>query len=703
MPIFGVWAQDGTDQNSVATTNDTEQPLELDAVEVIAPATNRGFTFDLLRPDTLITQEELDRRQAVDIFDVLQDVPDVSISGGPLTNGKTIGLRGFQNTEDVLKKVDGAIKDFEKYRFGGGPFIDTELLKQVEVKRGASAISEGSGALGGAIVMETKDADDFLARDEWIGARIKTGYDNNNDAKTTTLSIYSAPREWVDLLFDVSERRSNELTLPNGDKLENSSSPRDSLLTKVEIYPTDHLTLSLGYTEYESESLEPPDASAGPFEANTFLRRAVNDKTRTSRLIYDPDSSWIRVEASVNRVDTTVDDIGTDPLGLPRLGTTYSFDYDLETVDLSNTALFYLGAITNELKVTAQYHRNDRDTTEATNGIVTERLAQPPGTKIYDALILENETEWRDFTFLLATRYDQYEVQSKGNAEETLIAENRATRIDLNEYSHSAQLSYRVLDGPITLSYGRSETFRPPLIDEAFGVLAATCTPGILIANTPWEPTGIFDPIPPGTPGFASGLCADLYEPERAETREVTISGEFFDLLSNDDSLNFKLTRYDIQVTDVIESITLIDPVTIGQPGIENREGWSFEVGYEKPAYFISMGWSETSGELDCPSWSPGNGEDLILPADSLTLTIGFKQYNGKIEYGYRRREVSSRNILEEGFTPTGINPCKSPLPTEQQDGYTVHNFFMSWKATPELEFKAALDNATNEEYDIEN
>ncbi|MEM7019135.1 MAG: hypothetical protein AAF512_17560, partial [Pseudomonadota bacterium] len=72
-------------------------------------------------------------------------------------------------------------------------------------------------------------------------------------------------------------------------------------------------------------------------------------------------------------------------------------------------------------------------------------------------------------------------------------------------------------------------------------------------------------------------------------------------------------------------------------------------------------------------------------------------------EYGYRLREVKSRDILEEGFTPTGVNPCKSPLPTEKQDGYTVHNLFLSWEATPELEFRAALDNATNEEYDIEN
>ena len=138
--------------DSEQKTGRAEDELELEEMEVTEPAADEGFLFDSIRSNTRITQEELDRRQPESIFDVLQDVPGVSISGGPLVHGKQITIRGFQDTEDVLIKLDGAIKDFEKYRFGGGPFIEPELLKALDVRRGPSALFEGSGALGGTVV-----------------------------------------------------------------------------------------------------------------------------------------------------------------------------------------------------------------------------------------------------------------------------------------------------------------------------------------------------------------------------------------------------------------------------------------------------------------------------------------------------------------------------------------------------------------------
>lgn len=691
-----------------ADTEDAAAPpnlpqLQLDDLQITAPGADEGFLFDTIRPNTLITLEELQRRQAGSVFDVLQDVPGVSITGGPLDNGKTINIRGFQDTEDVLIKIDGAIKDFEKYRFGGGPFVDPELLKQVEVKRGASSQFEGSGALGGVVVMETKDARDFLYPGEKAGVRTKYGHNFNNDEDAFSITAFGAPTDSIDLLVDVTRRRSNDLTLADGSRMPNSAASKDSILGKVELYPTPDITLSIGHTTYKSESLEPPDASAGPADADTYVRRKVDDRTTTGNLRFDPVSPWIDTRIALNRVDTSVDDIGIDEGGLPPAGSSFHFIYDLMTFDINNTAMFSLGPVDNLLKVGVQVHRNERNTLQTIDGVTEERRAQPPGIKYYEALMLENVMTVGDLTLIGSIRRDDYRVSSLGSAKETLIAEGRETDISFTEYSPTVRVAYRPFGGPVSFSHSYARSFRPPLIDEYFGVLSATCSQGVLINDTPWEPSGIFDPIPPETPGFDSGLCGDLYESEEAVTRETAVSGELYDLVFAGDMLNFKIAYYTIDVSNVIETMTLISPTEVGQPGIEHRRGWETELGYTTDEGFVRFGYSESSGSLECPGWAAGNGEDLVLPADNYNWTIGLRGFDGALEYGYRGRMVLARDVIEEDFSPAGANPCKAPFPTEKQDGYTLHNLFLSWQPDKRTVFRASVDNLTNVDYELEN
>ncbi len=110
-----------------------------------APETGINRTL----PITTITSEQLQRAQPSNIFDALRSVPGVSITGGPRPSGMTFNIRGYGDNEDVMVKVDGVPKGFEKYRMGG-TFIEPELLKSVEVQRGPQ-ITSGSGSLGGTV------------------------------------------------------------------------------------------------------------------------------------------------------------------------------------------------------------------------------------------------------------------------------------------------------------------------------------------------------------------------------------------------------------------------------------------------------------------------------------------------------------------------------------------------------------------------
>ena len=65
-------------------------------------------------------------------------------------------------------------------------FLDPELIQQVEVIRGPVANTYGSGAIGGVVVFETKDAGDFLKPEETWALSSTLRYETNGEGWTTS-------------------------------------------------------------------------------------------------------------------------------------------------------------------------------------------------------------------------------------------------------------------------------------------------------------------------------------------------------------------------------------------------------------------------------------------------------------------------------------------------------------------------------------
>ena len=170
------------------------------------------------RPVTVINAAAIERRQASTIFDILKDIPGVAVDGGPRASGMKFNLRGFSDNEDVLFKVDGAVKGFEKYRFGSGVFIEPELLKALQVERGPS-VTAGSGALGGTVSATTKSASDFLKPGQTFGSEVKYGYNWNSHERLRMVTLYGRPNAHLDLIVSVARRDSDDFRLPDGERL----------------------------------------------------------------------------------------------------------------------------------------------------------------------------------------------------------------------------------------------------------------------------------------------------------------------------------------------------------------------------------------------------------------------------------------------------------------------------------------------------
>ncbi|MCY4259284.1 MAG: TonB-dependent receptor, partial [Rhodobacteraceae bacterium] len=102
--------------------------------------------------------------------------------------------------------LDGQKKYYESYR-QGSVFIDPALLKSIEVLRGPGASTlYSSGAMGGGIVMETKDASDFLNDGDDSAFYQRLSYGSNPKTALSTSILALRPTEGLEILTALTLR-----------------------------------------------------------------------------------------------------------------------------------------------------------------------------------------------------------------------------------------------------------------------------------------------------------------------------------------------------------------------------------------------------------------------------------------------------------------------------------------------------------------
>ena len=135
-----------------------------------------------------VDQEQLDRRMATTPNEMLLGVPGVATQADARRVSTSINIRGLQDFGRVAVIVDGARQNFQRSDHGTQStfYIDPELVKSVDVIRGPVANTYGSGAIGGVVFFDTKDAEDFLKPDETWAGSVTGRYESNGKGWTTS-------------------------------------------------------------------------------------------------------------------------------------------------------------------------------------------------------------------------------------------------------------------------------------------------------------------------------------------------------------------------------------------------------------------------------------------------------------------------------------------------------------------------------------
>lgn len=178
---------------------------------------NASTTVERVKAKTI--QEQMIR----DTRDLVRYSPDVGVSDDG-RRMKGFAMRGVEDNR-VGISIDGvALPSSEENslyaRYGNFNnsrlSIDTELVKGVDITKGADSFESGSGSLGGNVNYRTLDARDIVLPEQNFGALLRSGYASKNREWANTVGF-----GYADNVFDAvvlySRRRGHEMKSGGGD------------------------------------------------------------------------------------------------------------------------------------------------------------------------------------------------------------------------------------------------------------------------------------------------------------------------------------------------------------------------------------------------------------------------------------------------------------------------------------------------------
>ncbi len=688
----------------------------LSAVRVQASRMPAAVQADPIRAQTTVNDAALRQRQAAAVFEVLDEIPGIAAQGGPRASGMRFNVRGYTDSEDIRIELDGIGKGFEKYRFGG-TFIEPELIKSVDVRRGAQ-IESPAGALGGTVSVRTRDAADLLRPGQTWGARSRLGWASNNHETHGFVALYGRPSQGTDVLMAHSRRASEDLRLADGERLPLSSTQAGSTLLKGSWSPGGAWLHTASWLRYDDQGLQPYDTTGGVPGTFGQVRRHIDDETLSLQSQWADEERGLSWQTTLGQARTRVrdhmaqgwsvfssladvdDDVDHRQRTLDSRLSLPLWRPDLSAMpDESGTTPGNPSAFANwqaDVRIGLQLGDTRRHAWRVTGSAALNAAAypdgynpaQPPGQQTRMGGYLQLDVRHAGWQFLPGTRWDHFSTTVEGPNALVQAQAGLPTRIEAQRASPSLTVAHAWAPQGLTLFATVAHAFRPPLLDEAYARSGyGACNNASLLRLSEG-----------GVPGYAglvnvtpaSGMCADALVPETSRARQLGAHWSRPRALGPDSHAELKLTAFDDRTRHVLESLMaeMGGSGELVQPGTEHRWGLELEGTLRMGAHSIRlaghrMQGTQFDGLVDQPL--------LTVPADRLQISLGRQQSWG--EWGLRWQQVWARRY----YTDT------TQLVTARQPGHRLLGAWLHWRINPFLAIDVAGENLANQSYRLDN
>ncbi|MBQ4851859.1 TonB-dependent receptor domain-containing protein [Pseudoalteromonas sp. MMG012] len=651
-------------------TNDAAIVTSLDAVTVTATRTEKTV-LQSAQAVNVISSEQIEKQLESSLFNTLDMIPNVSANGGPRNGGQKFNIRGFSDAEDVLVTVDGMVQTFEKYRMGS-LFTDSELYRTISIKRGTSTVLHGGGALGGVVQLELKGAADFLRDGETAGAKVKLGYDSNNEQKNGSVFAFARPTETLDLLAAVVKRDSDDFELSNGEMLDNSGIENSSVLLKGEYFLTDDSLLGVTYTTtQDAQRTEFNTTDAGAW--GTVYREVDQTAANLSYELMPSDNPYLDLTAKLGFTTSQVTETDGEGMLKDFVGIKSTYEYNITTLDVMNTSKVAGHALTYGVQYTDKERIGEKTAlpcerinfetyaceqygTVAQTG---EMTSQPGGDQVRTGVYIQDEFKLQDLTVITGVRYERYETNP--TASFSAKFNDLDTNVTHSDWAPSISLNYQVTP-ELAIFVNRQSGFRAPLIDELYDQYG----------------------------GRQSALNLDI---EYSDNSELGMTYSVDNVLNNTDTLNLRVMYFDISVDDEITSLTSETQNPMPNPRYANRasndrDGFELELNYANQYLYSNLTYSTIDGE-------DNTGKALwYLPADKLSVDTGFSMLDNTVMLGAKVVHTSNRDV-------ESYNRSTRQYGVVKHQSHTLWDLYASWDVTQDVNLRLAIDNVFDKEYTV--
>ncbi|TPH20937.1 TonB-dependent hemoglobin/transferrin/lactoferrin family receptor [Haemophilus haemolyticus] len=226
--------------------------------------------------ETVKTSKKLEKEQAQDVKDLVRYETGITVVEAGRFGNSGFAVRGVEENR-VAVQIDGlhqaetiSSQGFKELFEGYGNFNNTrnsaeiETLKQVTIRKGADSLKSGSGALGGSVSFDTKDARDYLLNKNYY-VSYKRGYNTADNQNLQTLTL-AGRYKYFDAIAVITSRKGHELENYGyknyNDKIQGKTREKadpyrriqDSALLKVGFQPTENHRFSVVADLYKQTS-----------------------------------------------------------------------------------------------------------------------------------------------------------------------------------------------------------------------------------------------------------------------------------------------------------------------------------------------------------------------------------------------------------------------------------------------------------------
>ena len=418
---------------------------------------------------TVITEQDIERQLAVDLQTMFKYDPSISSTGSG-AGAQTLTVRGVGGNRVVFIK-DGR-RTNDGYAGGGGylvgrNYFDVAGVKQVEVAKGAASSLYGSDALGGIVVITTKDPSDYLV-DQQSLVKVALGYQGQSNQVAADIT---AAKDLGDVAISaVYSHRDSEEVQNYVEDLPGYDARSDALLLKVEQKLDEKRTLkyTFDYFNQTTEQVITPSIQETEDE-DTNISFALDYDSDMATAIFDKwygQLSYSRYEQQSDQISAARNYIDYNDYGFEQdiLGLKAVFSKEVKG---ENTEHEFVYGVDIDLYDTTRPRLKTRVLNDGTVDFTNEKQKAFPGadTSLVGVYMQDsikfNETDW---SLVAGIRYDYYALEAKKDA---LYADAELDDITESAFSPKLGVIYQVDDN---LSwYGQYvRGFKIPPHDQAY-------------------------------------------------------------------------------------------------------------------------------------------------------------------------------------------------------------------------------------------